>query len=104
MNLPDENLEEQEYLAQLRNTIELGTEAEDFLKGELGRYMVSQARENIDAAFDKLKTLDPEDTEAIRKAQNIIKVEELIFSRLQAAIEAKDMVWQEEAAEDDLQP
>ena len=66
--------------------------------------MVSQARENIDAAFDKLKTLDPEDTKAIRKAQNIIKVEELIFSRLQAAIEAKNTIYQEEAAEDDLQP
>ena len=61
MYLPDENLEEKEYLAQLRNTIELGTEAEDFLKGELGRYMVSQARENIEAAslvLDALFTRD----------------------------------------------
>ena len=48
---------------------ELGEEARNFLKSDLGRLILGFAQQETDMAKEKLLTVDPQDTDAIRGLQ-----------------------------------
>lgn len=72
-----------------------GRQVEDFISGPIGSHLVHKAREQAQSAIDQLKTVDPEDSKAIRALQNKVMVAESISGWLgdvihegQAALEA----------------
>ena len=54
---------------QLWDAVELGVEAEAFLKSALGKKLEELAVADIDEAFDEFKSVDPEDAKAVRAIQ-----------------------------------
>lgn len=59
-------------MIELIDTAELGEEGRNFLASKLGSHMVGLAEEQIDRALQELKTVDPDDSKAVRKWQNEI--------------------------------
>ena len=53
-------------------TAVFGKQVEDFLSGEIGRFLVSNAEREVDAAVEALKRCDPIDANRIRDLQAII--------------------------------
>lgn len=49
--------------------VTLGIEAEAFMKSPVGLHVKAQAMADIDEAFDEFKTVDPEDSKAVRAIQ-----------------------------------
>ncbi len=64
------NTEDQELIAEAM----LGNEAVEFLKSELWKYMAGVAEQEVQVALQALSTVDPIDTEAVRKLQNKVKM------------------------------
>ncbi|MEN6440936.1 MAG: hypothetical protein ABFD97_20390 [Syntrophobacter sp.] len=56
--------------------LELCDEAERFFATPIGRYIVGVSDQEVQAALDELKKVDPEDTKKIRELQNRIAVAE----------------------------
>lgn len=54
----------------------LGKDALDFFASELGRYMIGVAKQDMESAYDKLKSVSPWRRNRIRELQNEIKVAE----------------------------
>lgn len=65
-------------LSPLLKAVDMGFQAEAFLQSDIGRYLVSRAEAQIDAAVEALKGADPEDAKAIRALQNTIAVAESV--------------------------
>jgi hypothetical protein len=63
-----------------------GKEVEQFLRGNIGAYLIKLAKEQSDAALEKLKSTDPYDHQAIFKLQMGIKVADSIVEWLGEAI------------------
>jgi len=67
-------------LDELTKQVEFGIEAEAFLNTSIGRYLVKRAEDEIADAVEALKTVDCEDTNAVRELQNRIwKAESVQF-------------------------
>ena len=65
-------------LNPLLKAVDLGFQAEAFLRSDIGRYLVSRAEAQIEEAVEVLKEADPEDPKTIRALQNTIAVAESI--------------------------
>ena len=51
----------------------LGKDAEDFLKSEVGQYIVGRIEQDIEEAKSKFTEVDPTDAKAVMSLQNEIK-------------------------------
>ena len=49
---------------------ELGEEARKFLAGDLGKWMIGCAEQEVQAAMEALETADPDNAKVIRDLQN----------------------------------
>ena len=67
-------------------TILLGDDAEVFFKSDLGQYVLQSAIEEVDAALEQLKEVNPEDVKKVRELQNRIKIAEAAPRWLRDAI------------------
>lgn len=63
-----------------------GREVEHFLTGAIGSYLVKRAQNEIDAALNGLREVDPEDAKAVRALQNEAKVAQLVIDWLAEVI------------------
>lgn len=68
--------QENRDLQQIRNQIAFGMDVKAFMAGPIGQYLAGRANHDVDVALDAMRTVDPEDPEAIRKLQNDIKCAE----------------------------
>lgn len=84
----------------LENLVAFGAHAEAFLKGPIGRYLLDRSREEIDAAMQELKAVDPEDAKRIRALQAIVArnegVECWLGEIVQAGWDARNLLAGEE--------
>lgn len=81
MNEGDDDLErealgEQEYIHALKSRIELGMDAQAFLKSELGRYLLQRSDQDVVEGLRDLRAADPTDTRAVIAAQTKCDVAE----------------------------
>ena len=53
---------------------EIGEQAKKFVESDLGQCLIGMAQQEIQVAKDALAETDPDDSKAIRKLQNDIKV------------------------------
>lgn len=72
---------------EIMNLIDFGIEVEAFIKSKVGQYLIKRAEQEIEGALDALKTVKPEDVEAIRALQSTIKRAESIQYWMAEAIE-----------------
>lgn len=54
----------------------LGKDAQEFMASDMGRYMIGCAKQDMEAAFMKLKTVSPWRRNRIRQLQNEVEVAE----------------------------
>ena len=77
---------------------ELGEEARNFLAGDLGKYLLGMAEQEVLAAQEDLEGVNPEDTKAVRdlqmKARFGRKFKEWLLGLVQDGDEALH-VWQQ---------
>ena len=73
--------------------ISLGMEAKDFFSSELGRYMLGCAKQDMESAYKKLKTVSPWRRNRIRALQNEVRVAE------QFILYIRDLIIRGQAAE-----
>lgn len=59
---------------ELIATAELGEEARKFLESDLGKCLIGMARQEVQAAREKLGDIDPGDMKGIEALQNHVKV------------------------------
>lgn len=71
----------------------LGKEAMEFFSTDLGRYMVGCAKQDMESAFEKLKTVAPWRRNRIRELQNDVRVAE------QFILYIRDLIIRGKAAE-----
>ena len=71
----------------------LGKDAKDFFHSELGRYMIGCAKQDMESAFEKLKTVHPWRRNRIRELQNEVRVAE------QFILYIRDLIIRGKAAE-----
>jgi hypothetical protein len=83
---PQEDPDRQREINETRKAMELGMEAEAFAKSPIGRYVLERATELGEAALEKLADVPPDDTQAIRKLQNEVRLGRLLQSWLLDAI------------------
>lgn len=81
---------------QLESGIRFGAEVEQFLKSNIGQYLLARSKQEILVALEKLKTVNPIDTLAIRDLQNTIQrnegVESWLSDIIQSAWDARDIL------------
>lgn len=81
----------------------LGIEADKFLSGRVGQYVISRAEEEIEAAYKALAVVDPDDTGLVRTLQSRIAVARAVPNWLGLAIadgiQAEAGIQEEEAYE-----
>lgn len=81
---------------QLETDIRFGAEVEQFLKSNVGRYLLARSKQEIDAAMEKLKDVDPCNSKEIREIQTGIKrnenIEAWLADTIQAAWDARDII------------
>lgn len=66
----------------------LGEQVDQFLKSDVGRYLVEQAESEYEAGIESLKNCDPQDANGIIAAQTVIKRAESIKDWLMEAVRA----------------
>jgi hypothetical protein len=71
----------------------LGRDAKDFFTSELGRYMLGCAKQDMESAYEKLKTVSPWRRNRIRDLQNEVRVAE------QFILYIRDLILRGKAAE-----
>ena len=72
----------------LLKSIDFGFEVEAFLATDIGKYLVTRAEGEIEAAVDQLKHVSPENAAGIRALQHKIHVAEDIQYWLAEAIQS----------------
>lgn len=77
-----------EDVKQLKQQIDFGFQVQAFLRGEVGQYLIKRAEDQVEAAVEQLKRVDPEDAKAVRAIQNEITVAESFQYWLADAITA----------------
>lgn len=80
--------EQTEEVREIQKSIDLSFQVEAFLQSDIGRYLIARADEEIEAACEALKRIDPELPSKIREQQHIIHVAESIQYWLADAIQA----------------
>ena len=70
------NQQEDRELTQIRAQIAFGMDVQAFMRSSIGQYLTARANNDVEAALESLKTVDPEDAKAIRKLQNDAKCAE----------------------------
>ncbi len=68
--------------AELVRQIQLSDSATDFLNSQLGQTIQRKANDQMEAALEKLRTVNPNKPEKVRKYQNDIKVAQMALSWL----------------------
>lgn len=85
---------------QLEGMVGFGAQTEQFLKSDIGRYLLERSKEQVDAAVEELKRVDPEEAKKIRELQNTIArnegVEQWLGEIIQAGWDARDLLAGEE--------
>lgn len=71
----------------LEQSIAFGLEVENFLQSSIGKYLISRAEEDIEAAVEELKRADPDEPRVIRHLQFKIQLAESIQYWLAEAIQ-----------------
>jgi hypothetical protein len=71
---------------ELLAKVELGLDAQAFMRTKLGQYLIGRANEIVEEAVEKLKEADPDDTKAIRDLQNTIRLNESFMYWLADAV------------------
>lgn len=71
----------------LMQRVEFGIETEAFLSGPIGSFLLDRLKEQADRAAEKLKTVNPRDTEQIVELQLICRRAENIEGWLGGIIE-----------------
>jgi hypothetical protein len=74
--------------SQLQADIVFGEAVETFLQSDIGKYLVSRAEADVEAAVEQLKRVAPEQATQIRALQNQIHVAESVMYWLADAIQA----------------
>ena len=69
---------------------ELGEEARDFVKSQLGIFIIEQCKQDRQIALEKLADVDPEDLSATRNAINEVKLAERFEQKLVQIIQQGD--------------
>ena len=95
MNDPELEAAKQELYAD----VNLGREMEEFLNGNIGRYLWNCALDVINNARNELENVDEDDSETLRKAQMHAKAARLVMTWVNTAVEngkhATDTLMQE---------
>jgi len=81
-----EQEEYSEVIAELRQTLEVGSAAKSFFDTIVGRYLLRQASLEEEQAFKEWLDVDPEDAKAIRLIQERARVPKLVFAWLRDAV------------------
>lgn len=63
-----------------------GKQVEQFIDSDIGTYLVKRAKDEVDAAVERLKVVNPVDIDLVRTYQNQVKVAESIMGWLGDAI------------------
>jgi len=66
----------------------LGEQVDQFLKSDIGKYLIDQAESEYEAGIESLKNCDPYDPKAINAALAVVKRAESIKSWLMQAVSA----------------
>jgi hypothetical protein len=86
--------------ASLEQVIVFGSEAESFLRSDLGQYLLDRSQDEINTALLALQDVEPRAYEEIRSLQNVIRrnqdVERWIGEVIQAGIDARNLLAGEE--------
>ena len=80
--------EQSPEIREIQQSIDLSFQVEAFLLSPIGKYLIARAEEEIEAATEVLKRIDPEDPKSIRVQQQIIQVAESVQYWLADAIQA----------------
>ena len=78
---------------------ELGEEARNFVKSQLGILILGQCKQDRQVALEKLSEVDPEDRAKVRAAQNAVRLAEMFEERLVEIITQGDQalnVWKQQ--------
>lgn len=70
---PEQQKENEEYAEQIRFLIaefDIGSQARQFLSGDLGKLIAGRSEIEVRAATAELRTVDPTDVKKIRELQN----------------------------------
>jgi hypothetical protein len=88
---------------ELVKDVQVGIEAEAFLNTAVGKYLVSVAEQEIAAALEKLKTVDPMDTGTVRRLQSEVwraeSVQTWLAELIQAGWNAEVLIQQQNATD-----
>jgi hypothetical protein len=74
-------------IEELASIAMYGAEVEEFLKGPIGRKLQDYANKVTEESLEKLATVDPDDSKAIRNLQEKCRTADLVMSFLVDAIE-----------------
>jgi uncharacterized metal-binding protein len=75
-------------IGNMVNTAVFGKEVEIFLNTNLGVYLVQCADGEIEKGVDALRSVEPGDAEAVRKAQNQVRIGEMFKQWVEDAVRA----------------
>jgi hypothetical protein len=75
-------------IGNMVNTAVFGKEVEIFFNTNLGAYLVQCADVEIEKGTSALKVVEPSDTEAVRKAQNQVRIGEMFKQWIEDAVRA----------------
>jgi hypothetical protein len=86
--------------ARLEELVRFGVETEQFLKSNIGRYLLDRSKEEIEAAVQGLKVVDPYSGKPVQDLQNIIRrnegVEQWLGEIIQSGWDARNLLAGEE--------
>jgi hypothetical protein len=85
-----------------RAQVEMGEDAETFLRTDLGRYIIGRSQQDISDNVEKLIAADPDNMLAIQGIQNKIKLARMLPQYLSELIIEKNQILESrEMADDD---
>lgn len=84
MTTPEQNQD----LREIQKTIDLSFQVETFLGTDIGRYLIKRSDDEVAAAVEELKAVDPSLVEVVRSIQTRIRVAESVQYWLADAIQA----------------
>ena len=88
---------------ELVKDVQVGIEAEAFLNTAVGKYLVTVAEQERDAALEKLKIVDPLDSGTIRRLQGEVwraeSVQTWLAELIQAGWNAETLLQQQNATD-----
>ena len=87
-------------VGQLFNVAVLGEQVDSFIRSDVGQYVVEHIEAEKEKCLQALKTVNPEDSAAIRQAQSDIRraesMKDWLTSAIIAGLKAKDVLEERE--------